>query len=147
MNIHCSSLSSGHSQWNCFQVNATEPTWWQVNIGLGNGLFPSSNKPLPEPMLIQIYNAIWHHKSTMSWIDICRIWIASPNRPNLILEKSGSYQDIFVSMLIHKNSHAHISRPHEMQPKLLISILHSFILFLFFLQQAMLGTSSSYTVS
>ena len=26
----------------------------EVNIGLGNGLVPSGNKPLPEPMLTQI---------------------------------------------------------------------------------------------
>ena len=25
--------------------------WWEVNIGSGNGLVPSGNKPLPEPML------------------------------------------------------------------------------------------------
>ena len=29
-----------------------------VNIGSGNGLVPSGNKPLPEPMLNQIYVAI-----------------------------------------------------------------------------------------
>ena len=28
--------------------------WWSVNIGSGNGLMPSGNKPLPEPMLTQI---------------------------------------------------------------------------------------------
>ena len=27
----------------------------EVNIGSGNGLVPSGNKPLPEPMLTQIY--------------------------------------------------------------------------------------------
>ena len=31
------------------------------NIGSGNGLVPSGNKPLPEPMLTQIYVAIWRH--------------------------------------------------------------------------------------
>ena len=35
--------------------------WWSVNIGSGNGLVPSGNKPLPEPMLTQISVAIWHH--------------------------------------------------------------------------------------
>ena len=29
-----------------------------VNIGLNNGLIPSGKKPLPEPMLTQIYIAI-----------------------------------------------------------------------------------------
>ena len=31
------------------------------NIGSGNGLVLPGNKPLPEPMLTQIYVAIWHH--------------------------------------------------------------------------------------
>ena len=30
-------------------------------IGSGNGLVPSGIKPLPEPMLTQIYGAIWRH--------------------------------------------------------------------------------------
>ena len=47
--------------WNCPQVNATRPDWWQVNIGSGNGLVPSGKKPLPEPMLTQISVAIWRH--------------------------------------------------------------------------------------
>ena len=29
--------------------------WWLVNIGSGNGLVPSGNKPLPEPMLTKIF--------------------------------------------------------------------------------------------
>ena len=37
--------------WNCYQVNATTPHWSLVHIGSGNGLVPSGNKPLPEPML------------------------------------------------------------------------------------------------
>ena len=40
-----------------------------VNIGSGNGLVPSGNKPLPEPMLTQISDsdlAIWCHQATMS---------------------------------------------------------------------------------
>ena len=35
--------------------------WWSVNIGSGNGLVPSGNKPLPEPVLTKISNAIWRH--------------------------------------------------------------------------------------
>ena len=30
---------------------------------------PSGNKPLPGPMLTQIYVAIWRHQVTMSWAD------------------------------------------------------------------------------
>ena len=33
----------------------------QVNIGSSNGLVPSGTKPLPVPMLIQFYVAIWCH--------------------------------------------------------------------------------------
>ena len=29
------------------------------NIGSGNGLVPSGNKPLPEPMLTQFFVALW----------------------------------------------------------------------------------------
>ena len=47
--------------WNCHHMNVTESYWWQVNIGLGNGLVPSGNKPLPEPMLTQFPVAIWRH--------------------------------------------------------------------------------------
>ena len=30
-----------------------------VNIGLGNGLVPSGNKPLPEPVLTHFLIALW----------------------------------------------------------------------------------------
>ena len=40
--------------------------WRYVNIGSGNGLVPSGNKPLPEPMLTQIYVVIWRHQATKS---------------------------------------------------------------------------------
>ena len=44
---------------NCYQVNATTPHWLLVKIGSGNGLVPSGNKPLHEPMLTQIFVAMW----------------------------------------------------------------------------------------
>ena len=37
----------------------------QVNIGSGNGLVPSGNKSLTEPMLTQSYAAIWRHQASM----------------------------------------------------------------------------------
>ena len=46
---------------NLSNEDATEPHWWKVNIDSGNGLVPSGNKPLPEPMLTKIYDGIWHH--------------------------------------------------------------------------------------
>ena len=48
-------------------MNVTGLNWWSVNIGSGNGLVPSGNKPSPEPILTYIPVAIWHHKATMSW--------------------------------------------------------------------------------
>ena len=30
-------------------MNTTRPDWWEVNIGLDNGLVLSGNKPSPEP--------------------------------------------------------------------------------------------------
>ena len=44
--------------WNCSEINATEPCWYYVDIGLSYSLVPSDNKPLPELMLTQIYVAI-----------------------------------------------------------------------------------------
>ena len=42
-------------------MNVTGLHWWSVNTGSGNGLVPSGNKSLPEPMLTQISVAISHH--------------------------------------------------------------------------------------
>ena len=32
-----------------------------VNLGLGNGLVPSDNKPLPGPILTNQFGTIWRH--------------------------------------------------------------------------------------
>ena len=32
-----------------------------VNIGLGDSLVPSGNKPLTKSMLMEVYDSIWHH--------------------------------------------------------------------------------------
>ena len=37
--------------------------WWYVNIDSGNGLMPSGNKPLPEPMLIDQF--LWRHMASL----------------------------------------------------------------------------------
>ena len=46
---------------NCHRMNDRTSYWRLVNIGSGNGLVPSSKKPLPRPMLSQFYVAKWHH--------------------------------------------------------------------------------------
>ena len=40
------------------QTNGIRPHWWLVSIDSGNGSVPSSNKPLPEPMLIKFCDAL-----------------------------------------------------------------------------------------
>ena len=57
---HFSDIYLKYFLWNFYQVNTT-PHWSLVNNGSGNGLVPSSNKPLHEPMFTQISGAIWRH--------------------------------------------------------------------------------------
>ena len=57
----------------CFCCNL----WWVFSyfdwtIGPSNGLVPSGNKPLPDPMLSQISVAIWRQYATMS--STLRCW-------------------------------------------------------------------------
>ena len=58
-------------------MNATGVYWWRLNNGSGNGLVLSGNKPLAEPMLTQIYAAIWRQQAMMSWERILPylLWI------------------------------------------------------------------------
>ena len=42
-------------------MSATTPDWRVVNIGSNNGMVQSGNRPLPEPMLTQIYVPIWRY--------------------------------------------------------------------------------------
>ena len=42
------------------------PAWWLVNIGSGNDLVSSGNKPLPEPMLTKFYDTIWQNSAETS---------------------------------------------------------------------------------
>ena len=46
-------------------MNATNPHWWLVNVGSGNGLVLSGSKPLPEPMLTTFHVAIWRHQASL----------------------------------------------------------------------------------
>ena len=57
------------------EVNATIADWWLVNIVSGNGLVPSGNKPLPVPMLTQIYVAISCYLATMSSNQFTVQWL------------------------------------------------------------------------
>ena len=42
-------------------MNATEPHWWLVSIGSGNGSVPDGTKPLPEPVLTEDFDAVWYY--------------------------------------------------------------------------------------
>ena len=53
--------------WNYPQVRATIPHWWLADIGSGNGLLPSGNNPLSEPMLTKIYVTIWRYNGLTHW--------------------------------------------------------------------------------
>ena len=54
-------------------MNSTGPYCWKVNIGSGNGLVPSGNKPLPEPMLTQFLVALW-----TQWVNVPSLGILYP---------------------------------------------------------------------
>ena len=47
--------------WNAGPLLGHWVALWYFTNGLGKGVVPSRNKPLPEPMLIKSYNAIWRH--------------------------------------------------------------------------------------
>ena len=52
--------------WICSQVNATGPYLWSVNIGSGNGLGPSGNKPLPEAITwTNVDQVLWCHMASL----------------------------------------------------------------------------------
>ena len=73
--IHCTEFWLGNSLWSCSKVNATELHWWDINIDSGNGLVPAGTRPLPEPMLTQIYVAIWRwlgavRQQTITWPNV-----------------------------------------------------------------------------
>ena len=54
---------------NFSQMNATEHLWLWDHIGPGNGLVRSSNKPLSEPILAQIfYISTWRHRP--QWVNL-----------------------------------------------------------------------------
>ena len=57
---HFDNLYLMHLLLNYGEIKATGLHCLTVNIGSGNGLVPSGNKPLPETMLIKIYVTIWH---------------------------------------------------------------------------------------
>ena len=50
-------------------MNAMEPYWYLLHIGLGNGFVMSGNKPLPELMLTQKYITIWHHQAKNTYTN------------------------------------------------------------------------------
>ena len=63
-----------HLLWNCPNMKVTGLHWWSVNVGSGNGLVPSGNKPLPEPMLTQTFAPYgvtgpqWVNDETFWWL-------------------------------------------------------------------------------
>ena len=66
-------------------TNAMECHWWWVNIGSVNGLMPSGNKRLPDPMLTQI-SCVYDIDCAMSYLwNFSVLWMnTSTNLCSLI---------------------------------------------------------------
>ena len=90
---------------NSSKMNATRPHWWSVNLGSGNGLVPSGNKPLPEPMLTKFYDIIWHHNGLKppmygikaSPLRATLMW-QIPSFENLIMAKASSRAGLILGL-------------------------------------------------
>ena len=54
--------------WSYLQMIAMGPYWWLISSGSGNGLVPSGNKSLPEPISTQFHATIWHHWP--QWVNL-----------------------------------------------------------------------------
>ena len=71
----------------------TRPHWLLVNIRSGNGLVPSSNKPLPEPKLIQICIAIWRRYVIMREVNSTSFLLSAFNL--------SAYLSVYLSVCIN----------------------------------------------
>ena len=49
------------TSWDWSRLSVIGQLWWEVSISSANGLVPSGNKTLPEPIVTQSFVAIWHH--------------------------------------------------------------------------------------
>ena len=67
--MHMCDCLRGHGSWKCIEICSLGSSWWRVNIGSGNGLVPSCNKPLPHLVLTHIYDISWHRWSTINQLD------------------------------------------------------------------------------
>ena len=77
--------------WNCTHVNATRPHWRLVNVGSGNGLVLSGNKPLPDPTLTRVYVAWPRHNEQTNF--------------DMILYKNAHKQHVQMSFRFYTASH------------------------------------------
>ena len=76
-------------------MNVSGLHWWSVNIGTGNGLVLSGNKPLPEPVLPQICRhmaSLGHSELIQRNSDAELNGISFVVRPNKLLNKLSSCQ-------------------------------------------------------
>ena len=55
------------------------------DVGSGNGLVPSGNKPLPEPVLSQIYVTIWYHNGLIHEYHLWALGLLNHCHPLLLL--------------------------------------------------------------
>ena len=92
-----------HLLGNCLNMNAIGLHWWSANIGSGNGLVPSGNKPLPEPMLTKIpvahmaslgHNELTHFAGNSP--SEIRLWFQCENFKQIVMTDilTISYRDL-----------------------------------------------------
>ena len=82
-------------------MNATTPHWSLINIGSGNSLVLSGNKPLPEPMLTHIS---WRHMTSLGHNDLSLLHRGSTYIAWCFLVKWKSIISIGVNSLLHWDS-------------------------------------------
>ena len=84
----------------------------KINIDSGNGLVPSGNKPLPEPLLTQIYVTVCRHKTHNGFTDQLEyIFDSLPSRKCDCNFKSPIFKHILVVHIVnifYKVSHRQV---------------------------------------
>ena len=90
-------------------MSVTELLWWQVNTGSCYDLLPRNTKPLHDPILTNVYVAIWLHLAT-----VCKhieAWIKWGNRNDIVFCRFDIGYCILRSSLWHVEMNCIMTRP------------------------------------
>ena len=90
-------------------MSVTELLWWQVNTGSCYDLLPWSTKPLHDPILTNVYVAIWLHLATVS--KHIEAWIKWGNRNDIGFCRFDIGYWILCSSLWHVDISCIMTRP------------------------------------